>query len=302
MTIRSRIIHFLSASRIFAIVYLYQLTLQAFVRSILPILTAGNYRTSFRWYVLVLEARFVLKASYGLVARKSFLSEKLFGYTMRFPNYLEFVLLFIEIFVIQEYRLHIKKKRPRIVDCGSGWGMSIIYFKHFYPDAYVTAVEANKKTVLLLRENIKRNKIRDVVVRIAFVSGRGGQHPFYEFKAFDGWSVSDTGATDFVITHRGFTQSRVRSTPLSVLLREGADVVKLDIEGMEGEAIASARKELQHVTEVVIEHHPAMNRKQNTLDQIQKVLKSAGMYVTVRNTKSLFRTKNSLVMIYALRT
>lgn len=299
--LRDRIIRFLSAHRVFAILYIYQFTVQAYIRSIVPTLTAVNYRVPFRLYVLALEGWFLLKASYGLVVRKSFLTEKFFCYTMRFTNYLEFVLLFIEMFGIQEYRLHIRKKRPRIVDCGSGWGMSVLYFKHFYPGASITAVEANENTSFLLRENIKINHIRNVVIRTAFVCGREGQHPFYTYKKFGGWSVSDTGATDFVDTHSGFIKTSVLSLPLSTLLRRGVDVVKLDIEGMEGEAIKSAQKELLHVTEVAIEYHPGMNRKHNMLGQIRRVLKNAGMHIAVVNTESLFPKKDALVMIYALR-
>lgn len=300
--LRGRIIRYLSAHRVFAILYIYQFTVQAYFRSIVPVLTAVNYRVPFRLQVLALELWFLLKASYALLLRKSFLSEKFFGYTMRFTNYLEFLLLFIEMFGIQEYRLHIRKKRPRIVDCGSGWGMSVLYFKYFYPDASITAVEANKNTIALLRENVRRNNIRDVAIRTAFVCGRGGQHPFYTYKKFEGWSVSDTGARDFVRTHTGFIETRVPSLALSALLRRGADVIKLDIEGMEGEAIESARKELRKVSEVVIEHHPIMNRKNNTSEQICKVLKNAGMRVSVANTKSLFPKKDALRMIYAIRT
>lgn len=113
--------------------------------------------------------------------------------------------------------------------------------------------------------------------------------------------MSDTGARDFVRTHTGFIETRVPSLVLSALLRRGADAVKLDIEGMEGEALESARKELRKVSEVVIEHHPGMNRKHNTFDQIREVLRGAGMHVSVVNTESLFFKKDALVMIYALR-
>src|SRR3989344_5539645 len=260
---RVRIIRFLSSYQIFSILFIYWFVVQAFIRSIVSLLIATNYNLSFRLSVFILEARFLLKASYGLLFRKSFLSEKFLGYTMRFTNYLEFVLLFIEMFGIQEYRLHTKKKRPIIVDCGSGWGMSVLYFKHFYPKARIIAVEANKDTTTFLRENIKRNNIRDVTIRTAFVCGRKGQHSFYSFKTLGGWSVSDSGATDFADTLGNFTETWVSSLPLSTLLRHGADVVKLDIEGMEAEALESAQKELEHVVEVLIEYHPGMNEKHN---------------------------------------
>ncbi len=298
---RTRIIRFFSTHKIFAILYIYQLTVQAFIRSIMPLWLASNYSLLFRFHVFSLELWFLLKASYALVFRKSFLSDKFFGYTMRFSNYLEFVLLFIEIWGIQEYRLQLKKERPKIVDCGSGWGMSVMYFKHFYPKARITAIEANKNTVVILRENIRRNNIRDVTMRRAFVCGRGGQHPFFMYQKFAGWSVSDTGAVDFTDTHSGFTKTRVPSTSLATLLRRGADIVKLDIEGMEGESLMSAKKELQNVSEVIIEYHPGMNRVQNRLEQISSVLKGAGFYFSVFNTESLFTAKNTLRIIHATR-
>lgn len=300
--LKSRITHFLSGYRIFTILFLYKLVVDAFIRSIVPLLKASNYAFPFRFHVLLLEAFFLLKATCGLLFRKSYREQNFFRYSMRFTNYLEFVLLFIEMFGLQEYRLHTKKRKPIIVDCGSSWGMSVLYFKHLYPMARIIAVEANKDTAAILKENVKNNNLHDIFIRIAFVSGRKGQHTFYSFKTLDGWSVSDTGALDVVRgTHVNFVETRVSSIPLSVLVRRGVDVVKLDIEGMEGEAIKSAQKELLHVTEVAIEYHPGMNRKNNRFEQISGPLKSAGMRVSVFNTKSLFPKQDALQMIYAIR-
>ncbi len=298
---RNRTTRFFSSHRIFIVVYLYQFSLQAFVRSIVPVCTAPNYPWRFRFHIFFLELWFLTKATYGLVFGRTTKHESFLDYTMVFPNYLEFFLLFIETFGIQEYRLQRERESFSLIDGGSGWGMSIVYFKHFYPDARILAVEANKKTAAYLRENIKRNRIRGVTIRTALVSGKNGTHAFYAYHGMDGWSVSDTGARDFTLTHRGFTKTTVPSVSLAGLLSRGAHVVKLDIEGMEGEAVDSARDALRMVSEVIIEHHHGMNRKRNAFSHICSILEEAGLSVRYTNTKSLIYKKYALRMIHAVR-
>ena len=299
---KNPIARFFSQQKILTTFYLYSFVFQALILSIVPVMTAANYSTGRRVTVLFLEFWFFIKAVVSIVLRKAWQEERFLGYTMRFPNYLEFAFLFIEIFGIQEYRLRTQKKRPRIIDCGSGWGMSILYFKHCYPNASILAVEANTDIVPLFRGNLIRNGIGDVTIKTSFVCGREGQHPFYRYDAFDGWSISNTGAVDCVGTNADFKKTTVPSRSLASLLRHGADAVKLDIEGMEGEAIMSARKELESVREVLIEHHPGMNSAHNAFRDILRILKSAGFYVTYVNTKTFVLRKNALRTIYARRT
>ncbi len=220
---------------------------------------------------------------------------------MRFPNYLEFVLLFIEIWGIQEYRLRTRRNQLTIVDCGSSWGMSVLYFKHLYPKSRIVAIEANEKTAKYLKGNVKQNNLDGITIRTGFVSGKQGRHAFYTNNDESGWSVSDTGASDFVTGKSGFTKTTLISIPLSDLLRDKVDVVKLDIEGMEGEAVYCARNQLRRVAEVLIEHHPGMNQQHNGFELIRRILENAGMTVSYVNTKALVSTKSSLRMIRAIR-
>ncbi len=172
---RNRTTRFFSSHRIFIVVYLYQFSLQAFVRSIVPVCTAPNYPWRFRFHIFFLELWFLTKATYGLVFGRTTKHESFLDYTMVFPNYLEFFLLFIETFGIQEYRLQRERESFSLIDGGSGWGMSIVYFKHFYPDARILAVEANKKTAAYLRDSC----VLCVSWHGRMVSVRYGREGFY---------------------------------------------------------------------------------------------------------------------------
>lgn len=62
-------------------------------------------------------------------------NENIFGRKVSFFNYKDFIGLFEEIFIGREYYFETKSAAPRIVDCGSNIGMSVIYFKWIYPEA-----------------------------------------------------------------------------------------------------------------------------------------------------------------------
>jgi|GEM_PF-3419435 len=118
-------------SKFVSIVFLYSLTLQSFLRSFSPLANADNYSIWTKIQIFLLELRFMFKATVSLVFninnREAFL-----GFTVVFGNYLEFVLLFIEIFAIQEYKLR-SAHVTSIIDGGSNLGMSILYFILFAP-------------------------------------------------------------------------------------------------------------------------------------------------------------------------
>ena len=79
------------------------------------------------------------------------------------------------------------------------------------------------------------------------------------------------------------------------------DIIKLDIEGMEGEAISEAHDALSSVSEVLIEYHPNMNKKQNDINTINAILAKNCFTVTIANTKSFFSRKSDLKIIHAIR-
>lgn len=88
----------------------------------------------------------------------------------------------------------------------------------------------------------------------------------------------------------------------TILLRTHADIIKLDIEGMEGEVLYEARRQLHKVSEIVLEHHPGLNTEKNSLKKVTQILTTNGFAYTVHNTKQLFsRTASGLRIVHAVR-
>ena len=51
---------------------------------------------------------------------------------------------------------------PRILDCGANVGLASLYFKRLYPQARITAYEADPDIYQCLRNNLRRNGASDV--------------------------------------------------------------------------------------------------------------------------------------------
>lgn len=253
-----------------------------------------------RFNILFLETAFLIKYFVSMTLRKKINREKFWEYQVHFPNYLEFCLLFIEIFGLEEYKLSKSYVKPTIIDGGSSWGMSVLYFKNLYPQAKIIAIEANARTVEYLKRNIKVNKINNTRVVNAMLSARKGKQSFFSFKT-DG-SVSDTAAQDFIRSRSDYKTSTVFSIRLSELLHGKSDIVKLDIEGMEGEVLAEAKHKLKSISEIIMEHHPSMNVRRNSLKKITRILSANGFAYTIHNTKQIFsRPASRMRIVHAAR-
>ena len=99
-----------------------------------------------------MEIIFLTKATFYLISGKNKSTENFLNYSVTFPSYLEFVLLFCEIFGDQEYKITEKISSPTIIDCGCNWGMSSLYFKFLYPEAEITAIDANPEVLKYFRK------------------------------------------------------------------------------------------------------------------------------------------------------
>ncbi|WP_144033539.1 hypothetical protein [Sphingomonas guangdongensis] len=55
----------------------------------------------------------------------------------------EFLASYRGIFLEEIYRFVTRSTAPVIIDCGANTGVSVAYFKRTYPDASITAVEAD---------------------------------------------------------------------------------------------------------------------------------------------------------------
>lgn len=266
----------------------YLMPFEAFLRSMPKLLFDSRKDLATRAHVFCLELLFFCKATYSHFLQRPIDHEAFLGYDVLFPSYLEFFLVFVELFGLGEYSLSCSDvKSPSIIDCGSSWGLSIIYFLHLYPDAEIVAIEANPNTAELLRRNIRANGLNKVSLLNAMLSDTADtKRPFFVSPLAHSSSIADT-ADETLGRKMGYREILVNTIQLSSLLCKPVDILKLDIEGSEGRVLKEAGGHLKRVREIVLEHHRLVTN--NSLDDIQSLLRENSFSCQISNTKRLPR-------------
>lgn len=118
-----------------------------FVKSLKPLVLSKKYSIVEKIKILKLEIYFLIKCVTATLLNKKITQESFLGHKLFFTDYLEFAFLFLPMFGIQEYSALCKKKNPVILDCGSNFGLSVSFFKYFYKNASITAIEANPEMI-----------------------------------------------------------------------------------------------------------------------------------------------------------
>lgn len=271
-----------------------------FLKTIFPLLKAKNYTLKLKLEILYLEVFFLIKGCCYYLLNKKATKESFLGYKIDFPFYLDFVILFMEIFGQQDYPFISKKKAPIIVDCGSNFGMSIAYFKYFYPDSKILGIEANIRTFRLLQKNINQNRFLNVKIMNALVSNKDKQQFFYIGDNDYSWSIGDSAIKSFRGLMGKSLESKVKGMRLSALLSKKVDLLKIDIEGSECEVLEEAKHKLKFADKIFIEYHKYEQMPKNSLEKILKNLKNSGFSFKIVKTMGWFDKKdNYLQMIYA---
>ncbi len=167
---------------------------------------------------------------------------------------------------------------PRILDCGGNIGLSVLYYKHLYPQARVVAFEPDPAIFPLLEHNIRANGVKGVELHHAAVAGRRGELAFWS----DGLYGSCIGEYLPADAGRGWTRCTVPCVPLADYLTEPVDYLKMNIEGAEWETLSACGERLRQVREMVIEYHhlPGLPR---TLHRILALLDELGFEYLVNH-------------------
>jgi len=181
--------------------------------------------------------------------------------------------LFSEIFIDQCYWFKTVEESPIIIDCGSNFGQSIIYFKMLYPQAKITCFEPDHQTCSILRHNIESNGIQGVEIHEKAVTSHDGVIDFYNIDANQGSLVMST------IKERvpSGKKSIVEATRLSNYIDGPINFLKMDIEGSEQtvliELIESGK--LQYIRQMVIEYHHHIMEHEDHFSMTLKLLEDA---------------------------
>ena len=173
-----------------------------------------------------------------------------------------------EIFIDEIYKFKCDSKQPNIIDCGSNYGVSILYFKKLYPGAKIVGVEADPCIYEILNKNIAKTNINSVTLLNKAVSNHIGSIEFFSEGA-DGGRVhkmddpKNTSSVDTVL--------------LDDLIDGQVDFLKMDIEGSETDVLCASRK-LKKVKQLFIEYHSFVDETQNLGDLLSCLAKNNFRY------------------------
>ncbi len=196
------------------------------------------------------------------------------GVHFSFVNEEEFEAIYKDIFVIKEYDFKTTNRSPFILDCGSHIGVSILYFKRFYPDSQIIGFEPNPRNFKLLQINIQKNNLRDVQLVSAALSDKEGEIDFYVSKDTNApWTWGDSGVINKWYNKKNSKIIKVQSVKLSQYINNPVDLIKLDIEGMEEIVLNEIEPKLKHVKEIYVEFHGSLTNELNDSKRIFNVLK-----------------------------
>jgi FkbM family methyltransferase len=192
-------------------------------------------------------------------------SIRMLDYDIEYPDLLSFCPQWEDIFVNGALHFRASSASPYILDCGANVGLASLYFKRLYPDARITAYEADPRLFAMLTSNLRRNRAGDVNAVHAALWTSSGTVSF----AAEG---TDSG---MVAALPGTPPAEAVSVPSlrlrDVLAAGRVDLLKLDIEGAEDAVLADCEDTLHNVAALVMDLHefdPSVRQAPRVLDRL----------------------------------
>ncbi len=245
---------------------------------VIKFLLKGKASQSFFMRIKISYFYFKFKAKdvfFKNIVRKEIKSENLFDYNVKFSNYSIFRSLFMEIFILEQYYFETQKAIPCIIDCGANIGVSVLYFKFYYPNSKIVAFEPDVDSFKLLEENIRSNKLNDVQVHNLALSNQEGKLKFYTDKTNSIVNSAIIGVKE-VIYDGNLLVKEVQSEKLSKFINGEVDLLKIDVEGYEDKVVLDLKKEdkLKFVKNIIVEYHPGICEELKTGEVFMEFLNS----------------------------
>ena len=165
---------------------------------------------------------------------------------------------------------------PYILDCGANVGVSVLRYKHLFPQAQIVTFEPDKELCSVLRRNLQANNAGDVEVVEAAVWTQDATIKFAS-------GLVEAGHICTAEEEKGDIVE-VRAVRLADYLDRKVDFLKLDIEGAELEVLRDCADRLGWVNKAVIEVHHLIDRP-DVLAEILALLHGAGYKVSIGSAK-----------------
>jgi FkbM family methyltransferase len=173
-----------------------------------------------------------------------------------------------EIFVDEIYKFRCDKDCPNIIDCGSNYGTSIVYFKQLYPNAKINGIEADPNIFEILDKNINERNYKNVNLLNKAISNENGLIHFFSEGA-------DGGRTYKMDAPR--QTDEVETIDIDELINGEVDFLKMDIEGAETDVLCKSQK-LGQVNQMFIEYHSFADEKQKLAELLSCLSKNNFRY------------------------
>ena len=170
-----------------------------------------------------------------------------------------------EIFIDCIYKFNTKQKIPKIIDCGSNYGTSLVYFKSLYPRSEIIGIEPDPNIFTILEKNINIRKYNGVTLINKAVSSKKGKVKFF----IEG---ADGGRIHSMSESKGSYE--IETLRLDDVIDDEIDFLKMDIEGAETDTICGLKK-INRIKEIFIEYHSFADKNQ-TLGKLLNFLKQSG--------------------------
>lgn len=183
-------------------------------------------------------------------------SSKLHGFQAYYQNSEEYHLLKNEIFTQDNYYFETENPNPIIIDAGAHIGLATLYFKKLYPNSQIIAIEPNKNVINILKNNIYENQFNNVEVIPFALSNKTETINFHQDKSQKQW-FSTSGILPQAWNRQQKTEKTIiQAIPLTNLIQQPIDFLKLDIEGSEEKVITATAAKIKLIKEMIIEFHP----------------------------------------------
>ena len=195
----------------------------------------------------------VQDAKIGNVSRFKECKAKVHGWDILLPDSASFLSAYREIFVNKIYKFNFPSGKPKILDLGANIGLSVLFFKTMYPEAKITAFEADPQIFRYLETNVHGNGLNDVELINKAVWNKNCALKFYPDGA-DGGHVADICDGKHV---------EIEAIDIREFLRDRQfDFLKMDIEGAEEIVVPACKEYLSRFKYIFVEYHSKSVQKQ----------------------------------------
>ena len=189
------------------------------------------------------------------------------------PDGLSFLNSYKDIFVDRIYDFKSSNNNPYILDLGSNMGLSVLFFKTIYPDAKITALEADPDIYQYLKKNVHGNGFNDVEL-INKAAWWENTSIMFNSEGADGGRVALQEDVNLI---------RIEALDVSEFIKHRhTDFLKMDIEGSEEGVLRSCEDYLGNLDFLFVEYHSKAGEKQG-LHDIISIMAGSGFRVHVQS-------------------